>query len=256
MKFAQIRGVSLHFDYHAGHGIPLILLHEMGGNLHSWDLVLGHLPDCSYLRLDLRGFGLSEKPIGPVTLEDHVEDVLGLMAHLGIMQAHFVGGAVGAAVAIACAAKRGEMAASLTVFAPATGIPQTRKAAVLALADSLEQEGGQRIFLEQDTIPKAWPTALFERGAGFDLFCGSQFGTAPASLAVTYRMLAVMNLVPALACLKCPVHFVAGRHDVARRPDAVRAIAQTVHGAAFHEIESGHFMALQSPQLVADFLRF
>lgn len=253
MSFAAINGVSLHYHCQGGDGLPLVLLHEMGGALQSWDLVLRHLPGRAVLRLDLRGFGLSEKPTGRVSLNDHVADVTGLMDRLGIDRAHLVGGAVGGAVAIATAAALGPRAAKLTALAPATGIPADRRDAVRGLADMLARDG-IRGFLEGDTIPKAWPTDRFDRGEGFDIFCATQLSTAPQSLAATYRMLADMDLAPALAALPCLSVFVAGRHDIARTPAAVRAIANTVQGASFQELDSGHFMALQSPRAVADLL--
>jgi len=253
MSFAQANGVSLSFEYRRGTGLPLVLLHEMGGALDSWDLVLRHLPDRAVLRLDLRGFGRSEKPVGPVALDDHIGDVVGLMDHLGIDRAHLAGCAVGGAVAIAVAARLGDRAASLTVFAPATGVPVARRAAVLGLADLIEA-GGLRGFIEGDTIPKAWPADRFAHDEGFDIFRGTQLGTAPASLAATYRMLVQMDLGPAFAALSCPVQFVAGTHDIARPPEAVRAVADTIAQASFSAIDSGHFMALQTPQAVAELL--
>lgn len=253
MSFTTINGVSLRYQYQGGEGLPLVLLHEMGGALESWDLVVRHLTGRAVLRLDLRGFGLSEKPTGPVTLADHVADAAGLMDHLGIERAHLVGGAVGGAVAIATAAALGPRAVKLTALAPATGIPADRRDALLGLADMLAREG-IRGFLEADTIPKAWPTDRFDRGEGFDIFCATQLATAPHSLAATYRMLADMDLAPAMAALPCPSVFVAGTHDIARTPAAVRAVADTVPGATFQELDSGHFMALQSPAAVADLL--
>jgi pimeloyl-ACP methyl ester carboxylesterase len=250
MSFATIGGVSLRHEWRPGDGVPIVLLHEMGGALESWDLVLRHLSGPA-LRLDLRGFGLSEKPTGPVTLDDHVGDVIGLIDHLGLDIVRLAGGAVG--VAIAVAATLGARCAGLIALAPATGVRDDRKAGVHGLADRLASEG-LRGFLEADTIPKAWPEDRFERGEGFDIFLATQLGTAPESLAATYRMLADMDLGPALARLTCPSLFVAGTHDIARTPALVRAVAESVPGARFREIDSGHFMGLQTPELVAALL--
>ncbi|SLN22695.1 Arylesterase [Aquimixticola soesokkakensis] len=254
MSYAQVNGVSLHFDWRDGAGVPLVLLHEMGGALESWDLVLRHLPGRAVLRLDLRGFGRSEKPSGAVALSDHTGDVTGLIKLLGLGPVHLAGCAVGGGVAIATAAAMGPQVAALTAFAPATGVPPERRAGVLNLAQMLE-EGGLRAFLMKDTLPKAWPEPRFaQRGEGFEIFCGTQLGTSPASLAATYRMLAQMDLGPALSGLTCPARFVAGTQDVARTPALVKAVAERVRGARFCEIDSGHFMALQTPKLVADLL--
>lgn len=68
MSVAHLPRISLHYDWRPGDGVPLVLLHEMGGTLKSWDLVRALLPGRASLALDLRGFGLSEKPPGPVTI--------------------------------------------------------------------------------------------------------------------------------------------------------------------------------------------
>lgn len=255
MSFATVNGVMLHYDWCPGDGVPLVLLHEMGGTLDSWQLVRAELSGRATLAVDLRGFGLSEKPPGPILMDDLVADIGALMNHLGIDRAHLAGGAVGGGVAIAAAAALGTRAERLTVFAPATGISPERRDGARGLAVML-QRNGVRDFFEADTIPKAWPADVFDRtGPGFEIFLSTQISTPPESLAATYRMLADLDLGSALASLQCPSTFVAGTHDVARTPSLVREVAATVKGARFVELASGHFMALQNPKEVAALLR-
>ncbi|MCB1419380.1 MAG: alpha/beta fold hydrolase [Notoacmeibacter sp.] len=254
MTFATVNGVQLRYDWQAGDGEPLVLLHEMGGALESWDLVVRALPDRAILRPDLRGFGLSEKPAGEIAMEDLVGDVTALMDHVGIGTAHLAGCAVGGGVAIAAAGALGKRCSRLTAFAPATGVPAERRSAVLGLADFLAREG-IRGFLEGDTIPKAWPEPRFDRnGEGFAIFLQTQLGTSPDMLAATYRMLAGLDLGETLKTLDCETLFVAGTHDIARTPAIVSQIASKVRDSKFLEIDSSHFMALQSPGLVAKIL--
>ncbi|NTF97920.1 alpha/beta fold hydrolase [Rhizobium rhizogenes] len=254
MSFVTVNDVRLRYDWRPAAGMPLVLLHEMGGTLESWDLVLRHLPsDQAVLRMDLRGFGLSEKPSAALTMEALVADLVALTHHLGINQMHLAGGAVGGGVAIAAAAALGPRAVRLTGLAPATGVPPERRAGLLALAGNFETQG-VRPFLEADTIPKAWPMPRFARDEGFELFLSTQLSTAPASLAATYRMLAAIDLVPVLASLTCPVTLVAGIHDIARPPDLIEALAAHCTKGRFQALDSGHFMALQSPQAIAELL--
>src|SRR5262245_12150841 len=71
----EANGVSIHYEL-AGRGPSLVLLHEMGGTLASWD---GIAPTLSKrfrtLRYDQRGSGLSEKVRQPITTEILVEDL-------------------------------------------------------------------------------------------------------------------------------------------------------------------------------------
>ncbi len=254
MSFASVNGVSLRYDWRPGNGVPLVLLHEMGGALESWDLVLRALPDRAALRLDLRGFGLSEKPAGPMTMAALAADVAALVDHLRLGPVHLVGGAVGGGVALATADLLGARAARVTALAPATGLAPERQAGALALAERLARDG-IRDFLETDMIPSAWPEPRFDRqGEGFAIFRATQLATAPETLARAYRMLAATDLTTALGRLPCPLHIVAGLHDRARPPAMLAALSATVPGARFTPLDSGHFMALQDPGMIAALL--
>ncbi|HYQ07700.1 MAG TPA: alpha/beta fold hydrolase [Xanthobacteraceae bacterium] len=59
--FVDANGVSLHSAL-AGAGRSVVLLHELGGTLNSWDGVVPRLAEhFRVLRYDQRGAGLSEK---------------------------------------------------------------------------------------------------------------------------------------------------------------------------------------------------
>ena len=43
--FTDANGVSLHYDLSGGSGHSIVLLHELGGTLHSWDAVAPRLAE-------------------------------------------------------------------------------------------------------------------------------------------------------------------------------------------------------------------
>jgi len=55
--------------------------------------------------------------------------------------------------------------------------------------------------------------------------------------------------------LKVPVRFLAGKHDALRTPALVKELVAKVKGATFDEVDSGHFMHVQTPALVAATLK-
>ena len=58
----------------------LVLIHEMGGALESWDSLFAALPaDVQALRYDTRGAGLSEKVLGDLHIDTHVADLIALL---------------------------------------------------------------------------------------------------------------------------------------------------------------------------------
>ena len=77
----------------------LIFCNSLGTDLRMWDGKIEALADdFRILRYDRRGHGLSSAPPSPFTLSELAEDVIALMDHLAIEQAHFCGLSIGGLV--------------------------------------------------------------------------------------------------------------------------------------------------------------
>ena len=89
--FVDANGVSLHYAL-AGAGKSVVLIHELGGTLHSWDGVAPPLAEhFRVLRYDQRGAGLSEKVRREFTNDMLVDDFEALAAALALPPPyHFV----------------------------------------------------------------------------------------------------------------------------------------------------------------------
>ena len=72
----KLRANSIVVNYRLeGQGHHVTLIHGVGGSLDSWDGVVTELAETfQLLRYDLRGHGKSDKPPGPYTLDDFVEE--------------------------------------------------------------------------------------------------------------------------------------------------------------------------------------
>src|ERR1700720_477786 len=69
MGWMTSSGVSIYYEVSGRGPRSLILVHELGGTLDSWDAVLPLLePEFRVLRFDQRGSGLSEKVRKPFTI--------------------------------------------------------------------------------------------------------------------------------------------------------------------------------------------
>lgn len=250
-RWVETRGRLLRYVLTPGRGPLLLLVHELGGALESWAPVIAALGDRASLAFDLPGHGLSEKPRGPVTLDDLVQQAEELLDIVAPGQPVLcVGAAAGAAVAIGLAARLGARAAGLVGMAPATGVPEGRRAIATAVADRVERDG-MRGFFESDIAPNAWPEAVILRGPNFARFRALQIGTDPAGWAAVARMLLQVDLVPVLRGLRCPVLLMAGRHDRMRPPATIVDLAVGLVHVRTEVLDTGHFMALQSSLEVA-----
>jgi pimeloyl-ACP methyl ester carboxylesterase len=122
MPTATINGFQ-HFYEDQGTGETLVLLHGATGSAHQFE---EHIPSLSQhyrvIAPDMRSMGRSShvKELTPVSA--WVEDVGGLLDHLGVQQAHIMGSSLGSRVSMRFALEHPERVASLTVDAPIVAI--------------------------------------------------------------------------------------------------------------------------------------
>jgi 3-oxoadipate enol-lactonase len=64
-------------------------------------------------------------------------------------------------------------------------------------------------------------------------------------------MMAGSTLTGELPQVACPVLLVAGVHDALRPPAVIEPLAAQMPHARFRALETGHFMAVQTPAIVA-----
>jgi 3-oxoadipate enol-lactonase len=55
-----------------------------------------------------------------------------------------------------------------------------------------------------------------------------------------------------LTKLRCPVLVIGGSLDRVRRPHLAKAVAEAIPGAIFAELRTGHYMSVQTPDLLFD----
>ena len=257
--WADVNGTMLRYEY----SVPtsanedtqtLVLLHEMTMSLESWDFVIDDLQqDFKVLRYDLRGFGLSQKVQGSVTFEDHSQDLAALLEKLGIEdRVILIGGALGAAVAIQFAADYPQQAKGVVGFSPATQVSTAERPPVMAMAARV-QGGNMREFVDGD-LDYVYPPEI-QNEAGLLKFRALQYANDPDSMAATLRMIAITEWDDTFASVQCPVLAVATTLFKDRPPASIQAIVRKMPKGQYAALETGHFAALQSPELVLPLIR-
>jgi len=250
MKWAEITGSRLRYEISGDGPKTLVLIHEMGGSLESWDSVLPALARRRRIvRYDWRGHGMSDKLRGKADMEVMVDDLKALLNFLGLnSRVAIMGAAVGGAIAMRFAARCPSQTAALIGLAPATGIAPERHAPTLARADRAEANGMQE---GTDALLDAgWPEQLRADKARFSEYRAKWLSNDPYSFAAVNRMLAGLEMDPTFDAIDCPTLILAGAHDGLRPPTMLQEIASKIRGAHFVELATGHFMALQSPDLI------
>lgn len=136
----MLQGAPLYYEVR-GQGTPLILIHAGVADCRMWDAQWATLADeFMLIRFDLRGYGRSAYPDGPFAY--HI-DVMGVMEHLNIPQAHIAGVSFGGRVALDFALLHPSYTLSLFLGAPSiAGAPVSETVEVFGQKEEELLEAG------------------------------------------------------------------------------------------------------------------
>jgi len=247
VPFIDANGVSLHYELAGTRGPSVVLLHELGGTLNSWNKVAPRLAArYRVLRYDQRGSGLSEKVRQEFSNDVLVDDFAALAKGLALAPPyHFVTVAAAATQALRFLEKHPEQVGSLTLCNPAPGVDPSRAAALDERAAFAAREG-MRASLPT-TLALSYPPQLGDRAA-YEAYLGHYLANDPVCFGFAFRALARTNMLHMLPLLRCPVMVVAGRHDTVRPHAGSAELAKKIPGARFALIDDGgHFLPTQAP---------
>jgi 3-oxoadipate enol-lactonase len=247
VPFIDANGVSLHYQIAGASGPAIVLMHELGGTLHSWDAVAPRLAArYRVLRYDQRGSGLSEKVRQEFANDTLVADFAALAKEVGLDPPyHFVTVAAAATQALRFLEQHPDQVGALVLCNPAPGVDVSRAAALDERAAFAMREG-MRASLPT-TLALSYPPNLGERAA-YEAYRGRYLANDPVCFGFAFRALARTNMLHMLPQIRCPTMVVAGRHDTVRPHAGSAELAKKIPGARFELIEAGHFMPTQGPQ--------
>ncbi|MBL8132956.1 MAG: alpha/beta hydrolase [Anaerolineae bacterium] len=138
-RFVQANGVTIHLLDYGGEGEPLVLMHGLTANGHSFDGLARHglTRRLHVYALDLRGRGLSDKPQTGYGMADHARDLIGVLDALGLERALIGGHSFGGLVTIYAAAVYPERVSKMVIMDSGLMHPQVRE----LIKPSLERLG-------------------------------------------------------------------------------------------------------------------
>jgi 3-oxoadipate enol-lactonase len=179
MDFVEANGAGEH---------TLVLVHEMGGSLKSWDDVAPRFAESRrVLRYDTRGAGLSQKVRGELTLDTMADDIAALLDAYGIAgKVALAGIAVGGAIALHFAARHPKRTSAVVVGSPATGIAAERRVPALERLAKIEAAG--MAFAVEDSMQNGYAPELRSDLKRFERFRTRWLGNDPSSYATIWRM--------------------------------------------------------------------
>ncbi|MDA0661382.1 MAG: alpha/beta fold hydrolase [Proteobacteria bacterium] len=253
MQWVEANGASLRCEVSGAGRETVVLIHELGGSLDSWDLTLPAFQDrFRVLRYDLRGFGMSEKTKGALSIDILNADLVALLDALGIAgPCHVVGIALGGGIGLGYAIAHPERVRRLVVTSPAIGRPTAElRERLLSRAELVEKEGMRAVV--DVSLNRSFPEDIRRAVVRFPAYWQRWLTNDPNGFAAINRMLAEMNLQPDLHRVACPTLVIGGEKDSILPPSVIEPIAAAIPGAVYQELDTGHFMHVQTPELFLD----
>ena len=215
-----------------GEGDAVVCVHGLGGSSNTFTPLMPALARHRVVRVDLPGSGRSQATEGALSIDRLVDAVHGACVRLGITQAHFVAHSMGTIVCQHLAVRAPALVRSLVLFGPLMAPPEAARAALRGRAAKARTEGAAGM---QDIAAALLATAV----------SADSRQRLPLAVAFVRESLmrqsgeayarsceALADTVAArVESLTCPVLLVTGDEDVVAPPQAVRAMAERLHGA-------------------------
>ena len=255
MPWTTANGISIHYQLAGQSGPVVVLLHEMGGTLESWDAVAPGLAEqYRVVRYDQRGAGLTEKVRKQFTNDQAVDDLEGVLRNLDLKPPYrFVCVAAASTQVLRFLERQPDQVASIVLCNPAPGVDPSRAGALNERADLAEREGMAGVM--GITLDKSYPPTLGEPAA-YEAYRGRYLANDPVGFGLAHRMLAMTNMLHMLPKISVPTMVVAGKHDTVRPPAGTEELAKNIPGARFELIEeAGHFLPTTGPKTLLRLLR-
>ncbi len=234
----KVPDMSLHlFDRMAvedqGEGPVVICVHGLGGSSNTFTPLMPALARCRVLRVDLPGSARSQRAEGPLSMARFADALLGLCDRLGIASAHWVAHSMGSIACQHLALRQPQRVRSLALFGPLIAPSDAARSAIRARAAKARNEGiaGMHDITEGLIQGALSADARQRQPLVVALVRESLMRQEPEAYARSCEALAD---APAAAVerITAPVLLVTGDEDAVAPPQAVRAMADKLHGAA------------------------
>ena len=254
MARIEVNGITVAYE-EAGEGPAVVFVHGLGGSVYAWRVQVAACAGRGYraIAYDQRGHGLSDKPPGPYSVEQWVDDLEALLAALGVSSCALVGHSVGTMVAQQAAVRLGERCWALAVLG---GALRWRPEATPVFAErvKLARAGRMDEIAEGVAATGLSERARAERPALHALFCAliasnDHSGYAEASAATASAAMEAPERVA------CPTLALCGEHDPVTPPGFAKAIAEAIPGGRAAAVPgAAHWCQLEAPEAVSEML--
>ena len=167
MPLLQLEAGLLHYKV-SGHGVPLVLIGGLGMPLQAWAMQAKTLSrSFQLIRFDNRGCGASTLPSESVSIQKMATDVVALLDHLQLEDAHVLGLSMGGFIALALAYMAPQRTRSLVLAHTSAKLPvRTRRR--LRLWQDMRQANVPLALMAREQILWIFPDRMLQNDVMVD----------------------------------------------------------------------------------------
>lgn len=256
--FLRANGIVQHYALHPSSSsspdMPIIVfINALGSDLRIWNGVVANLTGHAQVLLyDKRGHGLSDAPEGVFSIDDYVDDLIGLLDALAIDDFAIVGLSMGGLIAQRLAVRAPQRLKALVLSGTAARIGTdagwaTRMAAV--------EGGGIRTIV--DDILERWFTLPYRNTHEADVggWRNMILRTPANGYLAACGAIRHTDFRQQASSIATPTLCIVGDGDGSTSADIVRETAVLIPGARFAVIEAaGHIPSIEQPAIFADLI--
>lgn len=248
-------GLTLSYRLDGPAGAPAVVFsNSLGTDLHMWDAQVEALADCfGVVRYDTRGHGGSGVAVSPTTLKRLGGDLLALLDHLDLLQAHVCGLSLG-----------GLTAQWLAIYHPhrVERIVLSNTAARIGSVESWDARIAAVAAGGMDVIADAVLARFFSpdfRAANPETvraYRSTLEATDPAGYTACCAALREADLRPLAGRIAAPTLVIAGELDESTPPEQARELHGLIAGSELVILDgAAHLASVEQPETCSALLR-
>lgn len=255
VAFADISGQRIGYEDSGGGGPAVLFSHGILMDRTMFDPQLVALvPDYRCVRWDQRGHGATGRAAGSYSYWDSADDALGLLDHLGIERAVFVGMSQGGFISMRAALRRPERVAGLVLIDTQAGgedpdlltgyMAAAEVGEAHGIIDDVAQMAAALIIGPDPDVSAHWMARWRE--------------SPPGPLPLLIEILGAReDITPRLRDISCPALVIHGDHDASIPLNLAQDLARRLPGCErlLTVAGAGHASNLTHPQPVNAALR-
>jgi 3-oxoadipate enol-lactonase len=228
---ATINGIRVNYEVTGSESAPPIVLHHpLATNLSIWDELTAALtPRYRVVRFDARGHGKTEAPRGPYSFETLTADTIGLMDHLKIGRAHFLGLSMGGMVGQYIGLMHPKRVHDLILVSTSSRVPPEGAAIWDERIKAVREKG---MASQPEGSMQRWLAAANRKKPALVACLSKMIEATPAEGFIGWGgAIRTLNITDRLKAITLPTRVIVGAEDPATPPAAAEAIHREIKGS-------------------------